>query len=183
MLYLKFVTPEKDGDYPVSFALIDVTNTDGQSMKITRNSGTVTADSKIGSGDTPSDLKVVTSYDLKFPPPTRKNYWSHDNRALKDCGGLEGMRAEMTVYKYYINNKNEFTDVKGNTMNDANGKPIVYTEGQEIPLSKAQAFETRTKDITDLTNLSDPSVTPEKIWGSVMSERSFRILIKKDMYI
>ncbi len=171
VLYLKFVTPAQDGTYPVSFALIDVTNTDGQELKVTRTAGYVKADSSIGGDEPPAELSVVTTYDVKFTPPTRKNYWSHDNRALKNCGGLEGMRAEMTVYKYYVNEKNEFTDVKGNTMNDAQGNPLKYVEGEEIPLSKAQAAETRTKDITELTDLSDPTVTPEQIWNGTGAEK------------
>ena len=169
VLYLKFVTPSEDGTYPVSFALIDVINTDGESLKVARTTGSVKADSSIG--DTPPELKVVTSYDVKFTPPTRRNYWSHDTRTLKDCGGLTGMRAEMTIYKYYVNDRNEFTDVKGNTMNDAQGNPLKYVEGAEIPLSKAQACDTRTKDITDLTDLQDPTVTPEKIWNGTGAEK------------
>ena len=120
------------------------------------------SDSNIGSGDPPSGLKVVTSYDLSFTPPTRKNYWSHDTRTIKDCGGLEGMHAEMTVYKAYINDKNEFTKVSGETMVDANNQPVIYTEGADV---KAMSFEKRTKDITELVGLSDPSVTAEQIWN------------------
>ena len=161
IIYLKFTAPDKEGEYPVGVSFIDVSNTLGQNLKVNVTSGSVKADPKIGTGDTPSGLRVVKSYDISFTPPTRKNYWSHDTRTLKNCGGLEGMRAEMTVYKAYVNDKNELTDVKGEPMKNANGQPVIYEDGMDV---KAQAFETRTKDITEFVDLSDPSVTAKMIW-------------------
>ena len=161
IIYLKFTAPDKEGEYPVNVSFIDVTNTLGQNLKVNVTSGSVKSDPNIGSGDPPTGLKVVTSYDVSFTPPTRKNYWSHDTRTLTECGGLDGMRAEMTVYKAYVNDKGEFTTVQGETMKNANGQAMVYEEGMDV---KAQAFETRTKDITEFVGLSDPSVSAKKIW-------------------
>ncbi|MBR6717297.1 MAG: hypothetical protein IKI77_03015, partial [Oscillospiraceae bacterium] len=162
VLYLKFTAPEEEGEYPVSFALLDVTNTDDQQLLVTRTSGAVVTDNTEIDPPKPN-LSIVTNYELKYTPPTRKNYWSHDTRTFKENGGFDGMTAELTVYKYYVNDKNEFTDAKGNTMNDGAGNPILYDPNGEFPLGKAQAFETRSKDVSALVEATAGN-TPKEVW-------------------
>ncbi|MCQ2417951.1 MAG: hypothetical protein MJ071_09130, partial [Oscillospiraceae bacterium] len=41
ILYLNFVAPEKEGEYPVTFAMLEVTNTDGDELDVTKEEGKV----------------------------------------------------------------------------------------------------------------------------------------------
>jgi len=85
------------------------------------------------------ETSVVTSYTITFDPPTRVNYWSHDDRTFKESGGLNGMNATLTVYKYYV---------------DADG------------VQQATPFETKELNITAFTNPEENENSPLKIWNN-----------------
>ena len=109
-----------------------------------------------------SDLKVVTSYSTSFQAPTRVNYWSHDPRPFRESGGLSDLKASITLYKFYVNNDGTVVTADGTPITDANGAPLVYTEGTALPASAA--FETKVKDVTAITKPEEQNDSPLEIW-------------------
>ena len=112
-------------------------------------------------------MHVVTSvkYEIKAPEK-RMNFWSHDTRNIKDSRGLKDLSASMTLYKFYVNDDNQFVNVKGEVMTDVQGNPFVYTEGQPIPVAEMMAFEVKTKDIAAQVGPAADLSTPFDIWES-----------------
>ena len=85
----------------------------------------------------PGQTAIVTSYTITYDPPTRVNYWSHDDRTFKESGGLKELKATLAVTKITV-------DEQGNEL----------------------AREEKTLDITAYTNPEESLNSPKKIWDA-----------------
>ena len=103
----------------------------------------------------------MTSYSVAFEPPTRINYWSHDKRSFEESGGLKDLAAKLTIYKFYVNDKNEVCDADGNVLRGPNG---IYTFGENGNATAAQAFQVKEIDITNETHPLITEDSPYKVW-------------------
>ncbi|MBR5723211.1 MAG: hypothetical protein IKX57_06230, partial [Oscillospiraceae bacterium] len=117
-----------------------------------------------GTGTTAQNIKVVTSYSISFTPPTRVNYWSHDTRSFKESGGLKGLAASLTLYKFYVNENNEVCDALGNPMHAPNGTVFTYSADGTGTATTAQAFDTKNIDITGETHPLYTENSPSMVW-------------------
>ena len=105
-----------------------------------------------------TSFKVVTSLVTEFEKPTRVNYWSHDPRSFKESGGLRGLKFNITLYKYYINDKNLFVNEEGLPIS---GTP--YNEADGIP-ENVKPIAVKTLDATAYTHPMESEDGPLKVW-------------------
>ncbi|MBR4201793.1 MAG: hypothetical protein IKQ91_11110, partial [Oscillospiraceae bacterium] len=136
------------------------TNKDGNSLTPHVTVGKVTVE------ETPDGLKVVTDIAIDYTAPTRVNYWSHDDRTFKESGGLNDMKAIMTLKKYYINADNQFVDAEGNVISETK-----YDAASGVIPAGVKAFSEEQMDVTQYchpisTQIGDlaPENTPAQVW-------------------
>ena len=108
---------------------------------------------------------TAVKYDIK-PVEEKLNFWSHDTRNIADSRNLKEMSASLTLYKYYVNDDNQFVNAKGDVLTDGQGQPFVYVEGQDITVPEMFAFDVKTKDIAAQIAPAEELSTPAKIWES-----------------
>ncbi|MBR6107232.1 MAG: hypothetical protein IKQ39_04405, partial [Oscillospiraceae bacterium] len=116
------------------------TTTNSTTTESTTTNSTTTESTTTGT--TTGTTKVVTTYEIVFEPPTRVNYWSHDDRTFKTSGGLKDMVAKIVVSKYY-------TDENGNVA--------------KLP------FEEKELEVTAYTNPDESEDSPMEIWNNEIS--------------
>ena len=141
----------------------DVTTTTSEKVssgETTTTSTTVSTDVTTTTTDTTSatTLKIVTSYNYSFEPPTRVNYWSHDTRTFKESNGLKDLTASLTIYKYYVNDEGYFVNKNGETL-DAK-----YDAATGAIPAGIEAFEEKTLDATAYTHPLESENGPKKVW-------------------
>ena len=107
-------------------------------------------------------IRIVTSYSISFTAPSDCNYWSNDTRTFKESGGLKGLAAFLTIYKFYANDNNQVCTVNGQPMTTPNG--MAYTFGENGTATAAQAFDVKTINIYDQTHPLLTENSPNKVW-------------------
>ena len=106
----------------------------------------------------PGSTGVVKGFARTFTPPTRVNYWSHDDRTFKQSGGLKDLAASITLYKWYVDDEMNILDQNGNKTG------MKYGEVEEMPISLA--FSVVTKDVSAFVHPEEIEDTPKKVWDN-----------------
>jgi len=119
-----------------------------------------------------TETSVVTSIAIDYQPPTRVNYWSHDERPFKDTaeiGGFKNLSCKLTLTKYYINADGLFVDKDGKVLSETK-----YDAAKGIPEGIAAA-DTKELDATPYTHAMDDAHktdqlkaedSPAKVWAN-----------------
>ncbi|MCR4759670.1 MAG: hypothetical protein K5705_05290 [Oscillospiraceae bacterium] len=116
---------------------------------------------------TESDMTIVTSVKYKIEiPDTKLNFCSNDSSSIMNCRGLKDLTASLTLYKFYVNESNQFVDANGAVLSDSEGNPLLYTEGQPIAADETAAFDVQESDIAGQIAPEEQFSTAAKIWES-----------------